>query len=79
MADGCRIFLTYSGFISSSQSLKSKLSDFLLNLHQSFAHQGPVKRFDISIGMPMLFANLAASRSWHIASQKIAQLIDFRT
>ncbi|MCD4778615.1 MAG: D-alanyl-D-alanine carboxypeptidase, partial [Desulfobacterales bacterium] len=29
---------------------------------------------DISIGMPTIFANLAASRSRHISSQKIAQL-----
>jgi len=37
-------------------------------------HQGLAKSLDISIGMPMIFANLAASRSWHISSQKIAQL-----
>jgi hypothetical protein len=52
----------------------TKLSDFLLDLHQSLAHQGLAKSLDISIGMPMLFANLAASKSWHISSQKIAQL-----
>ena len=51
-----------------------KLSDFLLDLHQSFAHQGLAKSLDISIGMPTLFANLATSKSWHISSQKIAQL-----
>ena len=51
-----------------------KLSDFLLDLHQSLAHQGLAKSLDISIGMPTLFANLATSRSWHISSQKIAQL-----
>jgi hypothetical protein len=50
------------------------LSDFLLDLHQSLAHQGLAKSLDISIGMPTLFANLAASRSRHISSQKIAQL-----
>jgi hypothetical protein len=50
------------------------LTDFLLDLHQSLAHQGLAKSLDISIGMPALFANLAASRSWHISSQKIAQL-----
>jgi len=50
------------------------LSDFLLDLHQSLAHQGLAKTLDISIGMPTLFANLAASRSWHISSQKITQL-----
>jgi len=50
------------------------LSDFLLDLHQSLAHQGLAKSLDISIGMPGLFANLAASRSRHISSQKIAQL-----
>jgi hypothetical protein len=54
--------------------LKPKLSDFLLDLHQSLAHQGLAKSLDISIGMPTLFTNLAASRSWHISSQKIAQL-----
>jgi len=53
---------------------KPKLSDFLLDLHQSLAHQGLAKSLDISIGMPTIFANLAASRSWHISSQKIAQL-----
>ncbi|MCK4619576.1 MAG: hypothetical protein KAT52_06500, partial [Desulfobacterales bacterium] len=51
-----------------------KLSDSLLNLHQSLAHQGLAKSLDISIGMPAFFANLAASRPWHISSQKIAQL-----
>ncbi|MEA3428443.1 MAG: hypothetical protein U9Q84_04375, partial [Thermodesulfobacteriota bacterium] len=45
-----------------------------LDLHQSLAHQGLAKSLDISIGMPTLFANLAASRSRHISSQKIAQL-----
>ncbi|MCG2830224.1 MAG: hypothetical protein L6302_04160, partial [Desulfobacteraceae bacterium] len=35
---------------------------------------GLAKSLDISIGMPTLFANLAASRSRHISSQKIAQL-----
>ncbi|MCD4764370.1 MAG: hypothetical protein K8R28_10165 [Desulfobacterales bacterium] len=54
--------------------LKPKSSDFLLDLHQSLAHQGLAKSLDIAIGMPTLFANLAASRPWHISSQKIAQL-----
>jgi len=54
--------------------LLPKLSDFLLDLHQSLAHQGLAKSLNISIGMPTLFANLAASRSQHISSQKIAQL-----
>ncbi|MEA3414753.1 MAG: prepilin-type N-terminal cleavage/methylation domain-containing protein [Thermodesulfobacteriota bacterium] len=53
---------------------KPKLSDFLLDLHQSLAHQGLAKSLDISIDMPTLFANLAASISRHISSQKIAQL-----
>jgi hypothetical protein len=57
-----------------SRIFTPKLSDFLLDLHQSLAHQGLAKSLDISIGMPTLFANLAASRSWHISSQKIAQL-----
>jgi hypothetical protein len=61
-----------------SHLFRPKLSDFLLDLHQSLAHQGLAKSLDISIGMPALFANLAASRSWHISSQKIAQLtLDF--
>jgi hypothetical protein len=51
-----------------------KLSVFLLDLHQSLAHQGLAKSLDISIGMLTLFANLAASRFRHISSQKIAQL-----
>jgi len=38
----------------------SKSSDFLLELHQSLAHQGLAKSLDISIGMLTLFANLAA-------------------
>ncbi|MCD4764176.1 MAG: hypothetical protein K8R28_09185, partial [Desulfobacterales bacterium] len=37
-------------------------------------HQGLAKSLDISIGMPTLFTNLAASRSWHISSQKNDQL-----
>ncbi|MCD4762927.1 MAG: hypothetical protein K8R28_02770, partial [Desulfobacterales bacterium] len=49
-------------------------SGFLLNLHQSLAHQGLAKILDISIGMPAVFANPYASRSQHISSQKIAQL-----
>jgi hypothetical protein len=47
--------------------------NFLLELHQSLAHQGLAKSLDISIGMPALFTNLAASRSWHISSQKIVR------
>ncbi|MCD4777585.1 MAG: hypothetical protein K8R12_01300 [Desulfobacterales bacterium] len=50
------------------------MSGFLLDLHQSLAHQGLAKSLDISIGMPAFFANLAASRPWHISSQKTAQL-----
>ena len=41
--------------------LEPKLSDFLLDLHQSLAHQGLAKSLDISIDMPPIFANLAAS------------------
>ena len=55
-------------------NLITKLSDFLLDLHQFLAHQGLAKSLDISIGMLTLFANLAASRFQHISSQKIAQL-----
>jgi hypothetical protein len=40
--------------------LKPKLSDFLLDLHQFLAHQGLAKSLYISIGMPALFASLAA-------------------
>ena len=54
--------------------MKPKLSDLLLDLRQSLAHQELAKSLDISIGMPTIFANLAASTSWHISSQKIAQL-----
>jgi hypothetical protein len=54
--------------------LKPKLSDFLLDLHRSLAHQGLAKILDISMGIPVFFANPAASRSQHISSQKIAQL-----
>jgi len=51
-----------------------KLSDFLLDLHRSLAHQGSAKILDISTGMPAVFANPYASKSQHISSQKIAQL-----
>jgi hypothetical protein len=54
--------------------LKPQLSDFLLDLHRSLAHQGLAKIINISMGMPVFFANPAASRSRHISSQKIAQL-----
>jgi len=63
---------------TTSDKSSPKLSDFLLDLHQSIAHQGLAKSLDISIGMPTLFANLAASKSWHISSQKIAQLRFYR-
>jgi hypothetical protein len=43
--------------------VKPKLSDFLLDLHQSLAHQGLAKSLDITIGMSTLFADLAASKS----------------
>jgi hypothetical protein len=55
-------------------SLKPKLSDFLLDLRRSLAHKGFAKILDISTGMPAVFANPYASRSQHISSQKIAQL-----
>ena len=55
-------------------SLLPKLSDFWFDLHQSLAHQRYAKFLDISMGMPADFANLAASRSWHISSPKFAQL-----
>ncbi|MCD4763702.1 MAG: hypothetical protein K8R28_06735 [Desulfobacterales bacterium] len=46
-----------------------KLSDFLLDLHRSLAHQGFAKILDISTGMPAVFANPYASKSRHISSQ----------
>jgi len=58
----------------SKNNIKPKLSDFLLDLYRSFAHQGFAKILDISMGMPVVFANPAASRSRHISSLKIAQL-----
>ena len=54
--------------------LKPKLSDFLLDLHRSLAHQGFAKILDRATGMPAVFANPYASRSRHNALQKIAQL-----
>jgi len=63
--------------------LKPKLSDFLLDLHRSLAHQGFAKILDITTGMhpkgiscgaPAVFAKPYASRSRHNSSQKIAQL-----
>jgi hypothetical protein len=75
---GSAEFITESAVLDSGhklpEELKPKLSDFLLDLYQSLAHQGLAKSLDISIGMPPIFANLAASRPWHISSQKIAQL-----
>ena len=60
--------------------LKPKLSDFLLDLHRSLAHQGSPKILDISTGIPAVFANPYASRSQRISSQKIAQLrLNFAT
>jgi len=58
----------------SKNNIKPKLSDFLLDLYRSFAHQGFAKIPDISMGMPVVFANPGASRSRHISSLKIAQL-----
>ena len=51
-------FITSSGELSVakySEIIVPKLSDFLLDLHQSLAHQGLAKSLDISIGMPALF------------------------
>jgi len=59
---------------SYTDNIKPKLSDFLLDLHRSLAHQESSKILDISTGMPAVFANPYASRSQHIFSQKIAQL-----
>ncbi|MEA3279304.1 MAG: hypothetical protein U9Q38_01700 [Thermodesulfobacteriota bacterium] len=67
--------------------LHPKLSGFLLDLRRPLAHKGFVKILDISTGMPAcpveceayfagaVFPNPYASRSQHISSQKIAQLI----
>jgi len=54
-----------------------KLSDFLLDLRRSLAHKGFAKILNISTGMPAVFSNPYASRSQHISSQKIAQLMVF--
>jgi hypothetical protein len=54
--------------------LKPKLSDFLIDLHQSLAYKGFAKILDISMGMPAVCANLSASRSQHISSQKSLNL-----
>ena len=62
-------FLSFFRFL-----FKPKLSDFWLDLRRSLAHQRLAKILDISTGMPPIFANLAASRSRHISSPKIAQL-----
>ncbi|MBW2088676.1 MAG: hypothetical protein JRI37_06785 [Deltaproteobacteria bacterium] len=60
---------------SYTDNIKSKLSDILLDLHRSLAHQGSAKILDISTGMPAaIFANPYASRSQHISWQEIAQL-----
>ncbi len=59
---------------NSCDLFKPKLSDFLLDLHQFFAHQASTKILDISAGMPVVFANPYVSRSRHIFSPKIAQL-----
>jgi len=56
------------------KQLKPKLSDFLLDLHRPLAHQGRAKILDISMGMPVVFADPAASRSQHISSQKLLNL-----
>jgi hypothetical protein len=54
--------------------VKPKLSDFLLDLHRSLAHKGFAKILDISTGMPAVCANLSASRSQNISSQKSLNL-----
>jgi hypothetical protein len=64
----------HSDITTLENQLKPKLSDFLLDLHRSLAHQGFAKILDISIGMPAVFANPYASRSQHTSSQKIAKL-----
>ena len=48
--------------------LLPKLSDFLLDLHRSLAHQGSAKILDIYTDMPAVFANPYASRSQQISS-----------
>jgi hypothetical protein len=52
---------------------KPELSDFLLDLHRSPAHQGFAKILNIAMGMPAVFAKPYASGSQHISSEKIAQ------
>jgi len=55
--------------------LKPNLSDFLLDLHRSLAHQGFAKILDISTGMPAVFANPYASRSQHISSLNLGEIL----
>ena len=57
----------------SIDNIKSELSDFSLDLHQSLAAEGFAKSLDRSIGMPMFFANPTPPRSRHISAEKIAQ------
>ncbi len=42
-------------FFTIRNLLKPKLSDFLLDLHRSLAHQGFAKILDIATGMPAVF------------------------
>jgi hypothetical protein len=50
------------------------VSDFLLDLHQSFAYQGFAKIINIAMGMPAVFAKPHASGSQHISSEIIAHI-----
>jgi len=50
--------LEYSKNTFVDRHLKPKLSDFILDLHQSLEHQGLAKSLDISIGMPIFSQTL---------------------
>jgi len=50
--------LEYSKNTFVYRHLKPKLSDFILDLHQSPEHQGLAKSLDISIGMPIFSQTL---------------------
>jgi hypothetical protein len=50
------------------------MSDLMLDLRRSFAHQGVAKILPMAMGKPAVIAKLYPTRSRHIASPKIAQL-----
>jgi hypothetical protein len=56
------------------QLIYTNMSDFLLDLHRSLAHQGFAKILDIAMGISAVFAKPYASIPQHISSQKIAYI-----